>query len=104
MSNLATTADFPTGSDLTISILSVRIDSTTKSVQISTTGTTIDVQLNCVTPTTHSFSATSSTATSVSTTPVSLYSNVVDYVGKFAEIYLFNTTYLTTYMIMVHLF
>jgi hypothetical protein len=103
MTTLVTTADFPTDSDLTLGIINIRIDSTTNSVQISTTGTTIDIvyAVKLCDPSSHSFLATSSSATGISTTPVSLYSSVVDSVGKFAEIQVFNTTYLVTYLITV---
>lgn len=103
MTTLVQTADFATDTDLTLGIVNIRIDSTTNSVQISTTGTTIDIvyTVKLCNPSTNSFSATSSSATGVSTTPVSLYSSVVDSVGKFAEIQVFNTTFLTTYLITV---
>jgi hypothetical protein len=101
MASFTTTADFPTDADLTLGIINIRIDSTTNSVQISTTGATIDVlyTVKLCNSNTHSFSATSSSLTGVSTTPVSLYSSVIDTTDKFAEIQIFNLTYLTTYII-----
>lgn len=97
------TTEFPTDSDLTLGIINIRIDSTTNSVQISTTGTTIDIvyTVKLCDSNTHSFSTTSSSATGVSTTPVSLYSSVLDSVTKFAEIQVFDLTHLTTYLITV---
>lgn len=103
MSNIVTAADQPPDSDVNLGIINIRIDSTTQSVQISTTGTTIDILYSvriCV-PSSHTISSTCGSATGVSTTPIDLYSSVVDAVDKFAEIRIFNLTHLTTYFITV---
>jgi hypothetical protein len=103
MADFTTANEFPVDSDLNLGIINIRVDSTTSSVQISTTSVSIDIiyTVKLCDPSSHSFSAASSSGTGISTTPVSFYNSVINSVGKFVEIQVLNLTYLTTYLITV---
>jgi hypothetical protein len=103
MSNIVTAADQPSDSDVNLGILNIRVDSTTQSLHVSTTGVTIDIvySVKVGVPGSHTLSSTSGLVNSLSTTPVELYSSVLDSVDKFAEIRIFNKTHLNLFFVTV---
>jgi hypothetical protein len=91
--------------DLNLDILNVRVDSTTKNVQISVTDSSYESTFYFSTKlyniNNNSFSSSCDSETSVSTTPVSLSGTILDELGKFVEIHLIDITIPRTYLIHV---
>jgi hypothetical protein len=89
--------------DLTLGILNVRIDSVTNSIQISTTGDTVDIlyDIKMCDTINHTVTYSCSSTTGISTTPVNLDSSVVNSLTKYAEVQIINLTSVTTYSIRV---
>jgi hypothetical protein len=92
-----------TNNDLTLNYFNVRVDSTTNSIQISTTGTSIDVlyTIEKCDPGLHTVTINSDYLNGISTTPTTLYNSVVSAVNDFVEISLMDMTYLVQYIIKV---
>ena len=92
-----------TDADLTLNEFKVRVDSNSNNVQISTTGTTIDVlyTTNKCDPATHSATTNSDSLSGVSTTPTTLYDTAISTVNEFVHVSLTDMTYLIPYTIRV---